>query len=95
MSKLYNMDMSCLLLSTLGGCERFTLGGRDTLCKVGPHDIKRSSVLISDRDSSVMSWDYIPELLHSGLIRKMNQDIYVCSTLTFNIMWMIHVTSIW
>jgi len=26
-----------------GGYERFTLGGRDTLYKVGPHDIKRST----------------------------------------------------
>jgi len=30
--------VSWLLLSTLGGYKRFTLGGRDTLRKVGPHD---------------------------------------------------------
>jgi len=45
-----NMNMSCLLLSTLGAYERFTLRGRDTLHKVGPHEIKRSLVLISGRN---------------------------------------------
>jgi hypothetical protein len=44
------MNMSCLSLSTPGGYERFTLGGRDTLHKVGPQDIKRSPVLITDRN---------------------------------------------
>lgn len=39
--KLSKMNMSCLLLSTSGG--------RDTLCKVGPHDIQRSPMLTSDR----------------------------------------------
>jgi hypothetical protein len=33
-----------------GGYERFTLGGRDTLRKVGPHEIKRSLVLGIDRN---------------------------------------------
>jgi len=40
-------DMSCLLQSTPGGFKRFTLGGRDTLRKVGPHDIKRSPMYLS------------------------------------------------
>jgi len=31
-------------------------------------------------------WKYIPGLLHSGLFHKMNQDNYVCPTLTPNIM---------
>jgi len=53
----YDMNMSYILLSTPGGYKRFTLGGRDTLCKVGPHDIKRSSVLASDRNFTGYVWD--------------------------------------
>jgi hypothetical protein len=36
--------------TTLGGYKRFTLEGRDTLRKVGLHDIKRSPVLASYRN---------------------------------------------
>jgi len=61
-NKLSNTNMSCLSLSTLGGYERFTLGGRDTLRKVGPHDIKRSPVLASDRNFT----GYVMGL-HSGV----------------------------
>lgn len=36
--------------STLGGYKGYTLGGPDTLHKVGPHDIKRSLMLGSNRN---------------------------------------------
>jgi len=44
MNKTMNNNMTCRVSCDprQGDFKRFTPGERDTLCKVGPHDIKRS-----------------------------------------------------
>jgi hypothetical protein len=67
-------DMSCLLQSTLGGYKMFTLGGRDTLRKVGPHDIKRSLMLTLDRKFIYYVMGMYLGLLHPVTLHKTNPD---------------------
>jgi len=76
------MNMLCLSLSMPGGYNRFSLGGRDTLRKIGPHDIKRSSMLASYMNFTGYVMGIYFGVLHSGLFRKMNLDNVVCYMLT-------------
>jgi len=66
--------MSCFLKTTLGGYKRFTLGGRDTLRKVGPHDIKRSLMLTLDRKFIGYVRGMYSGLLHPVTPCKTNPD---------------------
>jgi len=78
------IKVSCLLLSTPGGYKRFTLGGRDTLRKVGLHDTEGVRCTLA-RFSSVM-YGIVLGVTPSDTLRRMNQDNIVCCTLTSNIM---------
>jgi len=84
--KLSKMNMSYLSVIHVRGIREVHARGRDTLRKVGLHDIKKSSgvSLSLEFNRSCQGINFFG-LLHSGLIRKTNQDNVVCYTLTSNI----------
>ena len=66
-----------------GGYERFTLGGQDTLRKVGPHGTE--GVRCTLARFSLVNQGIVLGVTPPDSLRKMNQDNVVSYTLTSNI----------